>query len=153
MIYFDVTMRIVSGKKTIALFVLVFLCLNIGGVLCLTYCAQVTEASSTAANDSEHLSEHCRKAKKEAEEREQISSQKSDPSCCVLPFSLFTATVDKQSRFSGHFLPEALATASIEFPKFRFSFQTRGNALPIPVYRPPPLDHSVDRIKNSVIRI
>ncbi len=67
-------MQRLTGRKTLAMFVLAFLCLNVGGVFCLTYCTQIAMAAPATAGADAHLSEHCRKAKQAAEERNKDSS-------------------------------------------------------------------------------
>ena len=139
-----------TGKKTLALFVLAFLCLNVGGALCLSYCTQLSFAKSVKADDS-HLSEHCRQAKKAAEEKNQNSSiTANSAACCMLPVSLFAAPVGKLNRFSAVAGDVATTTTAFEFtPPAQTVFDTPA----VPVYRPPPLDRRVERVLHCVIRI
>jgi hypothetical protein len=134
-----------------AAFVLAFLCLNVGGVLCLTYCTQITMASHAAGDDT-HLSEHCRKAKQAAEEKNKDSSrlQAGEASCCMLPVTMFSAPVEKRPEFSAEFAVQAPAEIRFELTAPVSSAHT---SITIPVYRPPPLDRRGERILHSVIRI
>ena len=142
-----------ATRKTIALFVLAFLCLNVAGALCLTYCTQIAMAAAPVAGDDSHLSEHCRRANKEAQEKNQsLSVNANAPSCCMLPVSLFATPVEKQTRFSEILVADATPVVNVEFHGFiaPVFYNSREST---PVYRPPPLDHRVDRLLNCVIRI
>ncbi len=145
----DMMLRL-TGRKTLAMFVLAFLCLNVGGALCLTYCSQMAMAAASNSEDT-HLSEHCRRAKKEAEDKNQNSSVNSDEAaCCMMPIALFTAPVEKRSSFTTVLIAEA--PAAVEFDHSAPAIAGH-EELATPVYRPPPLDRRVDRILNCVIRI
>jgi hypothetical protein len=132
-----------------SIFVLAFLCLNVGGVLCLSYCFEPSE--SVSVNDDAHLSEHCRLAKQLAEESSDSSwVETHEMSCCALPVVIFAAPVEKQTKFSLVFDEPLSTTAFFEMPRFStFAIGSAG----IPVYRPPPLDRRVERQLNCVIRI
>lgn len=142
-----------TGKKILALFVLAFLCLNVGGFLCLSFCHQMMAASAMTLDA--HLSEHCRRAKKEAEEKEQGSAKigADAASCCIMPVSMFAAPVEKQSRFVDILVADATPAPTVDFYKFFALSLPRLHILEAPVYRPPPLDRRVERILNCVIRI
>lgn len=140
-----------SRKQTkyASLFVMAFLCLNVGGALCLTYCGHLARANSAKTDDS-HLSDHCRRAKKEAEEKNQNSSISVDEaSCCMMPVSLFPAPVEKSRGFS------VVLVESVPAPEFEFSTPAflHISSTITPVYRPPPLDRRIERLRNCVIRI
>ena len=126
-----------------------FLCLNVGGAICLTYCSQLLFAESVSSDDA-HLSEHCRLAKKKAEEKNQNSSiDAGEAACCMMPVSLFPAPVEKSRSFS------VVLIEAVPAPEFEFStpaFLHVSSAV-TPVYRPPPLDRRVERLRNCVIRI
>lgn len=143
-------MQRLTGRKTLAMFILAFLCLNVGGAFCLTYCSQIAMATPVVADA--HLSEHCRKAKQVAEERNKDTSRvdADEASCSMLPVALFSAPVEKRTIMSDVVMTEAAPPAV-----FRYSAPTVASVTTtaIPVYRPPPLDHRVDRILHCVIRI
>lgn len=143
--------RVITNKRTLAAFLLAFLCLNVGGVLCLTYCTQIVMATPAAGYDS-HLSEHCRKAKQAAEEKNKDSSrlQAGEASCCMLPVAMFSAPVEKRLGFSVNMVVEAPPEIRFDLTAPVFSAHT---SIAIPVYRPPPLDRRGERILHSVIRI
>lgn len=142
---------VITNKRTVAAFVLAFLCLNVGGVLCLTYCTQIAMAAPAAGDDS-HLSEHCRKAKQAAEEKNKDSSrlQAAEASCCMLPVAMFSAPVEKRAEFVVNLVVEAPPEMRFKLTAPVFSAHT---SITIPVYRPPPLDRRGERILHSVIRI
>ena len=143
--------RVITNKRTVAAFVLAFLCLNVGGVLCLTYCTQIAMATPAAADDS-HLSEHCRKAKQATEEKNKDSShlQAGEASCCMLPVAMFAAPVEKRPESPVNLVVEAPAEIRFEPTAPVFSAHS---SIATPVYRPPPLDRRGERILHSVIRI
>ena len=87
--------------RLVSLFVMAFLCLNVSGVLCLTYCGQVTVAKTSISDDS-HLSEHCRLAKQKAEKENKgnLSIDANSASCCSLPISMFAAPIEERNLFS-----------------------------------------------------
>lgn len=142
-----------SGKQIFAAFVLAFLCLNVGGALCLTYCSQIMAAPETAEAAS-HLSDHCRRARREAEEREKNSSkiEAGEASCCMMPVAFFAAPIEKRPEVKAHSVVAVPAS-----PRFGLPFQshvlTADRASAQPVYRPPPLDRRIERELNCVIRI
>ena len=142
---------VITNKRTVAAFVLAFLCLNVGGVLCLTYCTQIAMATPAAADDS-HLSEHCRKAKQATEEKNKDSShlQAGEASCCMLPVAMFSAPVEKRPELAVNLVVQDAAEIRFELTAPVFSAHS---SIAIPVYRPPPLDRRGERILHSVIRI
>lgn len=139
-------------NKGLSVFVLAFLCLNVGGALCLTMCTQLFAFEVVAADDS-HLSEHCRKAKKAAEEHERNSTkiEASVGSCCMLPVGLFAAPLEKRAEL------KAVPTVAAIPAAYEYGFAAPANFISnvrvTPVYRPPPLDRRGERILHSVIRI
>ena len=143
--------RVITNKRTMAAFVLAFLCLNVGGILCLTYCTQIAMAAPAAGDDS-HLSDRCRKAKQATEEKNKDSSrlQAGEASCCMLPVAMFSAPVEKRPGFAVKLAVQARSEIRFELTAPVFSAHT---SITIPVYRPPPLDRRGERILHSVIRI
>ena len=152
-VYSDQAMRFTGTRtKIVSLFVLAFLCLNVGGALCLTYCSQILPAKASTPDDS-HISEHCRLAKQRAEKEqkdtEKVSVDAHSASCCTMPVSLFAAPVETRNRFSAVFTA-AMPVIALEFTAPSLVDLT----IPaMPVYRPPPLDRRVERLRNCVIRI
>lgn len=144
-----------SGRKIqngLAVFVLLFLCLNVGGALCLTMCVDLLGASHDVVSDDSGLSEHCKLAKKAAEELEANSTriEAGEASCCMMPVSLFAAPVEKRAEFSK-VAPAALPAAVRHEFSAPAAISLAGTT--VPVYRPPPLDERSQRILHSVFRI
>ena len=139
--------------RILATFVLAFICLNAGGFFCLTYCAQT--ASARPVSDDSHLSEHCRRAKKEAAEKDRNSTKldANAASCCMMPVSMFAVPIEKQTRIADVVIADSLPAVSFEFYKFSAPVVVVSTIASTPVYRPPPLDHRVERILHSIFRI
>lgn len=150
-LYLSQMKRATTNRRILTAFVLAFLCLNVGGVLCLTYCSQIAMAAPVVADDS-HLSEHCRKAKRDAEEKNKDSSriQVDEASCCMLPVSMFSAPVEERAGLIVELVAEAPPVVQFEISAPVLSAV---NSPILPVYRPPPLDRRGERILHSVIRI
>jgi len=137
------------------MFVLAFLCLNVGGAFCLTYCTQIAMASSPVVSDDSHLSEHCRKAKKEAEKKDKNATkiEANAASCCMMPVSMFAAPIERQTRVADVLVADSVQAVNVEYYKFAAPAVVPSHIASTPVYRPPPLDRRVERILHSVIRI
>lgn len=144
-----------TGKKILAMFVLAFLCFNAGGLLCLTYCSQSSMAAVRPALDDAHLSEHCRRAKKAAEEKDRNSTkfEAATASCCMMPISMFAVPLEKQTRTSDVMVVDAVTEVNTDFYAFRAPSVALAHVASSPVYRPPPLDRRNERILHSVFRI
>ena len=144
-----------TTKKILAAFVLAFLCLNVGGLVCLTYCSQIAMASAMPSSDDSHLSEHCRRAKKEAEEKDQNAEKISATvaSCCMMPVSMFAVPLEKQTRATLVLVADSVPAVNVEIYRFASPSIVSLHIDPTPVYRPPPLDRRGERILHSVIRI
>ena len=141
-------MRPLRNNSTfISRFVLAFLCLNLGGALCLTYCTQGAKAASAPAAA---LSSHCQKHQAELPPNDSDTAEANAASCCSMPVSLVAAPIEKTGIFA---LEPAVAvekqTASFEINKFTTSTRRSIER----VYRPPPLDRRELRLRNCVFRI
>ena len=138
-----------NNTKQISLFVLLFLCLNAGGVLCLTYCGQAVQAAN------EHCplpkqTDHCDRAKQStAPSAESKSVEARAANCCSMPVSFFAAPVE--NRVFPTF--EVVETSVETLISFAAPLSVKTALLATPVYRPPPLDHRGERLLNCVIRI
>lgn len=147
--------RGLSGSKALAAFVLAFLCLNVSGALCLTWCLQgpamVHTQAATSAGDS-HLSEHCRQIKRQAEQANKDSSsvEAVEAACCMMPVALFAAPIEKRAELGKTVAVAAMPAVDIEFAPPVVAYQ---RTYAKPVYRPPPIDHGQERLLNCVIRI
>jgi hypothetical protein len=138
-----------TRSKLISLFVMAFLCLNAGGVLCLAYCGQAMAASA----------KHC-PLKKQTADCPHSNRPKTTPGtpsfeatsirCCVLPVSVFGAPLEVRAGTELGSTPVVLPVT------VRGSVPTsldRSRQITHFYYRPPPNDRRIERIRNQVIRI
>ncbi len=136
------------NSKFISRFVLAFLCLNLGGALCLTYCIQ---GASAAAMSSSQMSSHCQHHKQTQTpptQNEQASAK--TVACCLMPVSLIAAPLEERGSL---FTENAALGTRIALPEFAIPFLSSTSRIVECVYRPPPLDHRTDRLRNCVFRI
>lgn len=141
-------MKPLRKKSTfISRFVLAFLCLNLGGALCLTYCSQGSKAASVP---SATPSSHCQKHQAKLPPNDSDVAAADQAACCSMPVSLLAAPIEKTGIFSLELavVPETFVAS---FETLQISTATRRSIER--VYRPPPLDHSTDRVRNCVFRI
>lgn len=140
-----------SGTKLIAIFVVVFICLNAGGFVCVAYCQS---SLKSFADSQDHCplqksSEHCDPAEKAdlPDGADSIGTNKIE--CCRMAFSFIAAPLEKRT-FSAQVatLPVIVQLDPVKPTVFADSRQT-----PLPTYRGPPLDRRVERLKHCLIRI
>ncbi len=148
--YYRIAMRFSrNNTKQISLFVLLFLCLNVGGVLCLTYCGQAAQAANEHCPLAKQ-SDHCDRAKQNAgQSTESLNVEARAANCCSMPFSFFAAPVE--NRVYPTF--EVIETTFDTFISFAAPISVKTERLATPFYRPPPRDHRGERLLNCVIRI
>jgi hypothetical protein len=137
------------NTKLISLFVIVFLCMNAGAILCLAYCGQAMKASA----------EHCPLQKASAHcphSKTRHTTQSSNPSwegssvkCCVLPVSVFAAPF--QIKLGTDTAAPVAASSEVTVTATAAPITSR--QIPKFYYRPPPNDRRTDRIRNQVFRI
>jgi hypothetical protein len=136
-------------SRYIAIFVVAFLCLNLGGALCLTHCAL---ERISAEDEFAGLSEHC-KAIKLAEKADSADSEGNTAAdtnfsvCCSVPVALVAAPIEKRTEF------EKVAAVALvpQIANIPIVPASRDAEPSIPVYRPPPLDRRGDRLLHCVI--
>lgn len=148
--YYRIAMRFSrNSTKQLSLFVLLFLCLNVGGVLCLTYCGQAVQAANEHCPLAKR-SDHCNRSKPtDGDSAESKSVEARAATCCSMPVSFFAAPVENRV-----FPTFAVVETSVEtFISFAAPLSVKTEQLAAPVYRPPPLDHRGERLLNCVIRI
>ena len=137
------------NTKLISLFVIAFLCMNAGAILCLAYCGQAMKASAEHC-PLQKAAAHCPHSKtRQTTPTSNPSWEASSVKCCVLPVSVFAAPLQIKAGIETTTpvtaSPEVVLTATIvpihsrQIPKF--------------YYRPPPNDRRIDRIRNQVFRI
>jgi hypothetical protein len=136
-----------TKHKFTALFVLAFLCLNAGGVLCLTYCGQAAKAKEhhNAAPVS-HCPHHPQPPAAPADER---AASASAVTCCMMPIGMIAAPLESNASIDLHSVAVAIVKTAV------FARPEAGEVVDAVLehYRPPPKDRRVDRIINQVFRI
>lgn len=139
-------------SRGVSVFVLAFLCFNFAGALCLTACTQFFAAKTNAASDA-HLSDHCKQAKKAAEERDRDSTKVEigAASCCMMPVAMFGVPVEKRPEINV--VPVVAALPAAINSEFSAPALHSASLPATPVYRPPPLDRRGERILHAVFRI
>jgi hypothetical protein len=140
---------VVSAKvRLLAFFVLTFLCLNVGGALCVAYC-QEFDMWASAEHCPLEKSAHCDKPDGDAAEALAVTGHGQTPDCCPFTVSFLGAPVEK---------PQVSVDQPVVLPVERIvlshtAWTGRQLSQPTPVHRGPPLDHRFDRIKNCTFRI
>lgn len=128
--------------KAFSIFVLLFLCLNFGGSLCISICTPMV-ARAAATKSSCHSTEA-----EGAKDRTEIFAESGLAiDCCSLPVSFFAAPL---KRIDLSIAPFQSTSPIGAFNSFRVRIE---RDIEIHRYRPPPIDRSRERIKQGVIRI
>ena len=137
------------NTKLISLFVIAFLCMNAGAILCLAYCGQAMKASAEHC-PLQKTAAHCPHSKtRQATPSSKPSWEGSSVKCCVLPVSVFAAPLQIKAGIET----AAPVTASPEVVVAGTFAPNNSRQIPKFYYRPPPNDRRIDRIRNQVFRI
>jgi len=137
--------------KLIAVFLVAFACLNVGGAMCVAYCQSVLERASASA-------EHCPLKKKADLCDHDSSGQAEAPAnsvgsnevdCCPMTVGFVGGPIEKRTVTFETAAVAVVATLRHETPTLS---DKAAQILP-PAYREPPLDRRAERVKNCVIRI
>lgn len=139
----------VFTTKLLSVFLVVFVCLNAGGALCVAYC----QSFGIADIEKDHcplakLDDHCKKAS-QTSDGDSVSIAENEMGCCPLTVSFLAAPVEPKQITTN--LPAGVPTAE-PFAGFE-SRIVKINPRTISSYRGPPKDKRVDRIKNCILRI
>ncbi|QQS32025.1 MAG: hypothetical protein IPM50_10105 [Acidobacteriota bacterium] len=132
-------------SRYIAIFVVAFLCLNLGGALCFTHCAL---ERASAEDEFAGLSDHCKAIKlaEQAENKDDSATNSEVSVCCAVPTALVAAPTEKKVE-----LQKVVAAAlAAELPNIPLVAASRNDQTSIPVYRPPPLDRRGERLLHCV---
>ena len=133
--------------KFIAVFLLLFVCVNAGGAVCVAYCRSVVLAAAEAHCPIPKKETHCDKTASKDDEGLALAATKFD--CCPMVVSFIPGTLEpKQNIQLSAAATTALSLSSARFvsiPGFRFHNT--------PAYRGPPKDERVLHITNRVLRI
>jgi len=100
---------------------------------------------------SAQMPSHCRlhkQARSPATQNEEASAKTA--ACCSMPVSLIAAPLEERGSLSTE---SVVLVASVALPEFSIPFLSSTSRLVERVYRPPPLDHRADRLRNCVFRI
>lgn len=138
-----------TQTKFLSLFVVAFLCLNAGGILCLTYCTQAVQAKAGHCPLKKQGAPHCPHSEKKTSSTENYSFEAVSVRCCLLPVSIFAAPLENNA---GVTVDTAVAV-NIEKIEFTPVFLVRSRQIPKFYYRPPPNDVRFERVRNQVFRI
>lgn len=137
------------NTKLISLFVISFLCLNAGAILCLAYCGQAMKAKADHC-PLQNAASHCPHSKtQKTPTSSNPSIERTSVSCCVLPVSIFAAPLEVKA---GVELAAPVTDSASVFVAATFA-PVRSRQIPKFYYRPPPNDRRIDRIRNQVFRI
>ena len=137
------------NTKLISLFVIAFLCMNAGAILCLAYCGQAMKASAEHC-PLQKAAAHCPHSKtRQTTPTSNPSWEASSVKCCVLPVSVFAAPLEIKAGIET----AAPVTASPEVVLTATIVPIHSRQIPKFYYRPPPNDRRIDRIRNQVFRI
>lgn len=133
--------------KLIAIFLAAFVCLNAGGMLCVTYCSAADFAIAPA---HEPVADHCGTAGQTSADPDAEAASGTSLDCCQMAASFIAAPVEKKFHSS-----DATAIAVQPEPPRVLAFSTRIARVPPPsdAYRGPPMDRRLERLRQCVIRI
>ena len=139
-----------TSTRLLSLFVVVFLCLNLGAFFCLAHCnAGAVVEASTHCPLKRDPSSHCHRQQPAKPNTDDASFAGNTVACCVLPVGVFAAPLEKKA---GSVTAVALA-AAIEPADFAPVVFSASRQLPKFHYRPPPNDTRFERVRNQVFRI
>lgn len=135
------------AKHITALFIVAFVCLNVGGAACVAYC-QAFDLSKTEHCPLQKVSNHCDKTSKRVSDPDAITAA-DEVDCCPFAVTFIAAPVENTnySFNTAAAIPVQALSISPVFVAGRKQV-TKGIA-----YRGPPMDRRIDRLKNCLIRI
>ena len=133
--------------KLIAAFLLLFVCMNAGGTVCVAYCRSVVLNAADAHCPLAKNGHHCDRSTKADSNEPSISATKFD--CCPMIVSFIPGTLEPKQTFgtATDAVPATDFNVSLIVVVSRYRFQN------IPAYRGPPKDERVLHITNRVLRI
>jgi hypothetical protein len=133
--------------KFAAAFLLLFVCLNAGGAVCVAYCRSVVLNAKSDHCPLAKQERHCDKTKLSEDNGPALAATKFD--CCPMLVSFVPGTLEPNQRFNvaTAAVPasDVPSTPAVEIPRFQFHI--------IPAYRGPPKDGSVIHNTNRTLRI
>jgi hypothetical protein len=133
--------------KFIALFLLLFVCMNAGGAVCAAYCRSLVLNAKSDHCPLAKKGRHCDRTAPEKGNETALAAGKVE--CCPMIVSFIPGTLETKRNFS-------ITTAAVPATKFitapvlgipRYLFES------IPAYRGPPKNGRVLHITNRILRI
>ena len=138
-----------AHTRFLSLFVVAFLCLNPGAVLCLAYCNSHTTPVGSTHCPLKKAGADCPHSGKSNTATDRSSFDSDSVKGCVMPVNIIAAPLESKVRSSA----VALATVNIDKIPLATVALVRSRQLPKFYYRPPPNDGRLDRVRNQVFRI
>ena len=134
--------------KFLSLFVVAFLCLNPGAVLCLAYCGHNVPVSS-AHCPLKKAGADCPHSGKTSRTTNTSFFDTGSAKGCVMPVNTIAAPLESKVGIYAH----AVAPINIDTITLATAALVRSRQIPKLYYRPPPNDRRIERLRNQVFRI
>ena len=134
-------------KKFIAAFLLLFVCMNAGGAVCVAYCQSVVLNAADEHCPLAKKDQHCDRSAPDNKDETALTAGTLD--CCPMVVSFIPGTLEPKQTFST-------ATAAVPASTFAASpviVISRYRFANILAYRGPPKNERVLHITNRVLRI
>ena len=137
-----------KNSTLVTRFVIAFVCLNLGGAMCLTYCTQSAKAAPASAPMPSHCEHHKKQAQTPTTNNDSASATAA--ACCAMPVSLIATPIEERGTAT---ITDTAALSIASAAPFEIFRTFTANRVVERVYRPPPLDQSGSRLRNCVFRI
>ena len=140
-----------ATTRLLAVFVVAFLCLNVGAFACLAYCEIGVAQSASHCPLQKAGTPHCplsqAAARKEQNENDAVAA--STMTCCMMPVGVLGVPLEAKAGTITA-VPLTAAVEKAEFAPVVFAAQRQISKF---YYRPPPNDARMNRVRNQVFRI
>ena len=145
------------AKRSLAFFLLAFVCLNACGIVCLAYCTGSEGLEAIAAEASEAaVPGHCSRSNKgRNDDAPAGDGLHLTDECCMLPTMLVGAALERPASADAEWHPDlTVETAGFRPQFFPLSVVRARDAWLAPVNRPPPLpDDPISGANITILRI
>jgi hypothetical protein len=136
------------NQAALAVFVLLFVCLNAGGAVCVAYCNKFIESGKAEHCPLSKNGKHCDREKNTQHESGKAVDGKG-MDCCPMTVSFIAGPLEKHSfAFDDSAAPVVEKQLALPIAAFHVTVFPTGHN-----YRGPPFDRRTDRIKHCLIRI
>lgn len=135
--------------RSLALFVVAFLCLNPASVVCLAYCNYQIQVASADHCPLKKKNSDCHGSKKKTAPQDATSIDTGAAKNCVVPLNVIAAPVEAKYGTSV----ETVAAPPVEKISPTAAVPVRSRQIPKFYYHPPPNDLRFERVRNQVFRI